>query len=1253
MSRLKVTSLNVRGLNDVIKRRQVFKEARRDKSSILCLQETYSSQAVQDQWQHEWGGIARFSHGTSKSKGVGILFDRKLHTKILESWEDAEGRALIVKAEIDDIVYTVASIYAPNKDNPEFIDKIANKVDELSADKIIMCGDWNLVMDTRVDSKNRGHNNYKSAQALANATENLCITDIWRAMHPDKLQFSWVRRKPFCASRLDMIFVSEGLAQHVESCEISPHCISDHARVSVQWDFEDMDRGPGIWKLNNLLLENEKVVKDAREYLGILLEATKIESVSVRWETIKQEMKKFFQQAGKKIKTEQCILYENLQEAHVVVSEELIANNGSELTAQYLTEIEARLECIDIELTKSSAFRARAKWLKDGEKNSKYFYALEKRNSSQKNISCLDVDGILVKERSKILEEMKNFYENLYQEDRSVKFNIQNETETKLTESERNSLEEDITLSECYEALFNMKRNKAPGCDGLSCEFYQTFWPEIGNIVLNVIQDSQNSQLLNMSARKGVVSLIPKKGKQLNQLKNWRPLTLLNTDYKILAKIMATRMKKYLPKLISDSQTGFMENRNISDNIRKAIDIVTHVNRTGNEAILINLDFEKCFDRISHKAVVGALEYFNFGPKFIDTIRLFFTEFNITITNAGHYTDFAKKTRGVNQGCPVSPYLFLLCAEILAHRIKNNNNIRGIDVNGLKNVISQFADDTVIFLNYEQICLSETMHELTHIEKNTGLKISYDKTTIHRLGSLRKTNAQLYTQNNIKWSDGDIEMLGITVSNSGTQSPSQYDDIILKADSVLSNWYNRSLTIIGKKEVINTLVSSLFVYPMSVLPKMTDCQIKRLYRNIVNYLWKGKHPKIALSTLQAGRTHGGLNLCNFQIKQSSLYAAWAKKVMCNDAFSYVNDYLIKNTGYLPWLANISASDIRKCTVINSFWHEVWFEWSKLNFKETDMVPKDDIIGEVIWANSNIRQNGTWLLNVKAIERGLFKIADIVLDDSTDFLPYANLTEKFGNVLTWLDYEGIKKAIPNTWKRFLFSSGPQRLPDGHDQLGHDSEQFDICTFLEKRPAAYVYNYVNRLSYQNKCILLKLNNSLDKRCSQTVTRETFTACFKNIYKITSIVKLRSFQYRLLLNRIPANSRLHQWKVMASPQCDYCNLVQDPKHLFWECVYIKSLWDKFSICMENNGIHLSLTYDQILLNNVMRPAAHVVNLLVLIIKQLIYRAKCNKKKLTWQQVMYEIKTIERLERYNTTNVKKHMNKWELTKALLSEDG
>ena len=302
------------------------------------------------------------------------------------------------------------------------------------------------------------------------------------------------------------------------------------------------------------------------------------------------------------------------------------------------------------------------------------------------------------------------------------------------------------------------------------------------------------------------------------------------------------------------------------------MDIISHINQTNKRAVIISIDYEKCFDRIEHRSIYAAMKYFNIGDRYIQWIAAFFTDFRLCTQNAGNTSQYFVKGRGVNQGYPISPFCFNICGETMSHLIKNNPKIVGINLNDnskseVRHVITQFADDTGLFLMYSEDCLNAVIDTLAYVEKNTGLKVSYDKTCIYRIGSLKKNCAQIHTTKQLKWSDGDIEMLGVTIAYEYVQSNKQFDPCIDKMQAVADNRTNRNLTLTGKIIVINTLMCSIFAYKMAVLPVISEIQCKRIDAFTTNYIWKGKKSKIPLKLLQNNKKLGGLKLSNFKQRQ--------------------------------------------------------------------------------------------------------------------------------------------------------------------------------------------------------------------------------------------------------------------------------------------------------------------------------------------------------------------------------------------------
>ena len=175
---------------------------------------------------------------------------------------------------------------------------------------------------------------------------------------------------------------------------------------------------------------------------------------------------------------------------------------------------------------------------------------------------------------------------------------------------------------------------------------------------------------LSEEQKLGIINLIPKKDKDKSNLKNWRPISLLNCDYKILTKILANRLLKVLPELINTDQSGYVPDRFIGTNIRKLEDCIAFLKRHRKNGIIVNIDYEKAFDSLEHNLIYYTLENLNFGKQFISYIKTIYNNINSKVSNAGHLSDKFKLTRGVRQGCPLSPYLFIICVETLANSIR-------------------------------------------------------------------------------------------------------------------------------------------------------------------------------------------------------------------------------------------------------------------------------------------------------------------------------------------------------------------------------------------------------------------------------------------------------------------------------------------------------------------------------------------------------------------------------------------------------
>ncbi len=254
-------------------------------------------------------------------------------------------------------------------------------------------------------------------------------------------------------------------------------------------------------------------------------------------------------------------------------------------------ELESDLDILYTSKTIGAQIRARAQWIEEGERNTSYFLQLEQFKQSSSVIRCLEIEDKEECDNVKILEEIGSFYGNLYTtakvENESVSNYLKNiELPNVLSKEQRLMCEGLPQESEFKNVIANLKSGKAPGSDGLPSEFYVTFWDKLRKHFMSFVIDTYIKGQLPNSTRHAIISLLYKKGNK-SLLKNYRPISLTNSDYKIIAFVFAHRLQKVLPHIINEDQSGYIKGRYIGNNIRSVLDIYDYCEKENKEGAIL------------------------------------------------------------------------------------------------------------------------------------------------------------------------------------------------------------------------------------------------------------------------------------------------------------------------------------------------------------------------------------------------------------------------------------------------------------------------------------------------------------------------------------------------------------------------------------------------------------------------------------------------------------------------------------------
>ena len=415
---------------------------------------------------------------------------------------------------------------------------------------------------------------------------------------------------------------------------------------------KDKNRGKGLWKFNNSLTANDEFVDKMKIYIKDILENMDKENIideQLRWEFLKYEIRKFsiiFSKNLAKIKKIETSSLES--KLKLLETTEKFDSNS-----EYI-ECKNKLEQIYTEKANGIRIRSKCDWYEYGEKSSKFFLNLEKSRANQSKVRNICKNNNEITEQKEINQELFNYYKDLFTEKLKIsKTDINNYLSDcpipQLSEEQTLQCEENFSEKEFYQALINMPNNKSPGNDGLTKEFYETFWEELKTPLISSFECAFIKDELSSSQKQAVIKLIEKLDRDKRFIKNWRPISLLNVDTKIISKVLSGRIKEVLPSLISSNQTAYVDGRIISESGRLISDILEITDLCKQNGILLTIDIEKAFDSVNHAFLISVLEKYGFGKNFLKWINVLLNNQESCVINGGFTTQYFKLERGTRQ----------------------------------------------------------------------------------------------------------------------------------------------------------------------------------------------------------------------------------------------------------------------------------------------------------------------------------------------------------------------------------------------------------------------------------------------------------------------------------------------------------------------------------------------------------------------------------------------------------------------------
>lgn len=1162
MGELKIASLNVNGLNNQTKRRAIFDRIRSLNAHVYLLQETHATDDVAALWETEWGGKIVYNHGSASSRGVAVLFKPGFVPSISTQVSDPDGRILLIDFSDRSSCYTVGSIYAPTQDRARermiFINHLEEALDEMEHTDVVLGGDFNCIFSPELDR----NSNVEPPQAsdafklrLRALMEDRSLCDAWRCRFQRKKRFTF--RRASYASRLDLFLTSNHLSEGARHTDPKIISHSDHAIISICIRSSSITRGPGLWKFNTSLLSKPDFIRQVSQFLEQWEAPPELTDPCAVWEWQKFEVRKLIMQYTANSASQEKRFIASLQTELEALTRRL--DEGEDLDDQ-IQSIRRELRELEEARANRLIFWSRTRWTHLGAKPTSYFLNLQKRKSTQNTLSSVvRGDGASSEDPKVILSSCKEFFEKLYDEDPSklsaideVLNEIKDVDHPTLSAADRDFLDSPFSEEELKKALQQLNLRKCPGTDGFGPEFYIAFWDLLAPNLIRSLSHSVEHGLLSSQQRRGVINLIPKKDLDRRHIANWRPITILNTDYKILMKAMAIRLQKPLDSIIHVNQTGFMKSRFIGDNLRLTEDAFHILKSHHPQGALAALDFSKAFDTVRWEFIYAALQWFGFGDNFIDLVRLLFNGIETCILNAGSTSAYFSPKRGIRQGCCVSPYLFNIVVEVMALHIRSKNSIVGITLRNSEIKMSQYADDSTYFISHVD-SLDPLLGFLDTFSGWSGLRLNRSKSSIlpasypERLGPTHRNIPVV----------SEAKILGLWFMREDSLQNRyllNFKPILQQIKRTCKSWLLRDLSLKGKVTVANSLLISLLQFPASMT--FTPPQVYDEYRRIItDFLWNGKKSKVAYSTLILPVEQGGLGLMDLwsRIRVSSIQ--WIRRFLLNRApntslslASFIgvqdlNSYLASKPKSLPLGIQHDL-----------FYQKLFKLWDELHGFNPE--GEDLIRQERLWFNKRIMSANGPPIRKDWEAKGIHTIQDVCHPTEPRLLSHQELAAKFDVRCSFLDMLSIRLSIPLEWRQSISANWTPTpnldvRPRVHILLPGE-QPMDVLNLSPKQ----LYRAYISLYNHTSTALGRWQDSPDPRL-RINGMEEWKELASNVYKATRETKLQALHFKILNRIIPCGTYLRQIRIIQSDSCTFCGGQDSLLHFFLECAENRPFW------------------------------------------------------------------------------------------------
>ena len=827
-----------------------------------------------------WGGSDTYVCIDASGRSGGILLAWK--TSLFDREEIWRGRHIVAARltyRADGRNLVVASAYGPSNvsNRGELWEDLTHICETFPNTALLIGGDFNVTLNAEDRPNDLGGNDPGSAR-FRETLAHLSLGE----MGPANQRFTW--HGPTSQSRIDRFLYSPELCDIYALAEVTslPRPVSDH--TPLVWASQMGAVRPTYFKLDRSWFRQDGFK----------------ENIEVWWRSINVPGSTSTRIANKLLKLRHHIFETRRQirldstrrrdEALRRIESLDILEGFRPLEPEELMELRSHRDVVaEFDLQQEMDWRQRSRqlWLAAGDANTRFFHQVASGRRRQNFIRRLRIGDQVIEDQVLVGQVLSDHYREFYRRGLPNRWKWTPTTATTVTSSQKSQLSRPFSIDEVKADVWGLNSEGAPGPDGIPIFFYKNCWDTIAPELMHLMEDVYTGQCQMERLNKVYIVLLPKIPRA-ESIGDFRPIALSNSIYLIIAKVLANRLREVLDSLICPLQSAFIPGRQMIDSIVMAEEIVAAWRRSGTSGFLWKVDFAKAYDSIDWRYLWNVLRRRGFPEIWVRWMKLCVSTSSCSVlVNGRPQGGWFQPQRGIRQGCPLAPLLFILAVDTLAFcmtRLCSRGHLLGFQTTSISGGIPllQFADDTTFFIQGSEIAartLSLMMEVFTDI---SGLQLNRAKSTIIGFGLDAEELSRCAEILATPIGTLPIRYLGLPLTNRRLRTQ-DWQPVMAKVESRLSGWRGRLLSRGGRLILVKSVLSALPTFFMSVFQMPAGVR-RRLESIMRQFFWHGTNAVrggalVAWDAVCRPLSDGGLGIRHLHHNNSALMCKWIARVM--------------------------------------------------------------------------------------------------------------------------------------------------------------------------------------------------------------------------------------------------------------------------------------------------------------------------------------------------------------------------------------